>query len=175
MSLQPVAAGMQPAGQYGSGSQMGHKRPFDAECPVLHAWAKSDDVAFAPVAPNRPARSRMSGPYLLSDPDDPQGEKVPIDIDSSGGNVGGDVCNKARALLRQQFPDLPKEDLPTVGNKRQHEEIAAVETYCAALVQNADKIRRFPKFGAYMEEVCPTQTGEDHTMQDADPSAGSTA
>ena len=135
-----------------------------------HAWAKSDETAFAPVAPSRPAKSRMSGPYLLPEnPDDPNGEKVPIDIDTGGGNVGGDICNKARALLRQQYPDIQKDDLPTVGNKRQHEEIAAVEAYCAAVVQNADKIRRFPKFGAYMEEVCPAKTSQDASMQEVDP------
>ncbi len=119
-------------------------------------------TALAPVGVSRPARIRMSGPYFL--PDDPNGEKELINVDVSASNVGGDVCNQARTLLRQHIPDIQKDDLPTVGNKRQHEEIAAVEAYCAAIVQNADKIRRFPKFGAYMEEVCPLQPSPDAQM-----------
>ena len=154
----PAAAAVS---KYQNGIECGSAAAFDVNCPVLQSWVRSDVRAFAPV-PVRSTRRRMSGPYLLAM--DESHEDEPIQVEQYDPQS---VFIEARQLLQQHDAEMAEcFPLLQLEKKRSYEYVQSAEKYAAAVVQHKDKLRRLPKFSAYIDEVLPDGGGEGNGSKD---------
>ena len=142
---------------YANGTDLGSRMAFDTQRPVLHGWAKQEDLPFSP-APLRPCKERMSGPYVL--PEGSSTEKEALNIAKFDRSS---VWIEARSIIDKCRPDLlpslPSADEAGTAKKRSFKCTEAAEQYAAAVVQYPEKVSRLPLLDEYMQEVCPDGEG----------------
>ena len=150
--------------KYHHGVQVGSSSAFDCECPLLNEWAKNVSTGFAPVV-QRKSQKRMDGPYLL--PEGDGNEKRALDIKFDAAAMG-EVCQQARAILRQHKPQCLQAMLE-FERKRTFEHSVATDRYCTAIVQHSGQIGEMPTYLEYIEEVCAkritVRNEDDETMR----------
>ena len=83
----------------------------------------------------------------------------------------GEICQQARAILKQHKPQCLHAMLES-ERKRPFEHNDATDRYCAAVVQHTEQLGHMPSYLEYIEEVChkrpALRTEEDEAMGEAE-------